>query len=110
MLHCGSIKPSGLLEQNALIRSWRDPTPIDFLLVVKQVVSGIALGGARWRGPGRRGRRVVPSVWRSGPGSDFAEEPVCRCEPVTQATSRCLMCPARARCQRLAGGCARRRR
>ena len=33
----------------------------------------------------------------SGPGSDFAEEPVFRCEPVTQATETFLECPARAR-------------
>ena len=32
-----------------------------------------------------------------GPGSDFAEEPVFRCEPVTQATETFLECPARAR-------------
>ena len=43
---------------------------------------------------------VVVSVL--GPGGDFAEEPVFRCEPVTQATEPFLECPARARCS--AGG------
>ena len=32
-----------------------------------------------------------------GPGGDFAEEPVFRCEPVTLATETFLECPARAR-------------
>ena len=38
---------------------------------------------------------VVVSV--QGPGGDFAEEPVFRCEPVTQATEPFLERPARAR-------------
>ena len=38
---------------------------------------------------------VVVSV--QGPGGDCAEEPVFRCEPVTQATETFLVCPARTR-------------
>ena len=39
---------------------------------------------------------VVVSV--EGPGSDFAEEPLFRCEAATLATEPFLECPARARC------------
>jgi hypothetical protein len=38
---------------------------------------------------------VVVSV--QGLGGDFAEEPVFRCEPATQATEPFLECPAQAR-------------
>ena len=40
-------------------------------------------------------RVVVVSV--QGLGGDFAEEPVFRCEPATQATEPFLECPAQAR-------------
>jgi hypothetical protein len=45
------------------------------------------------------GQGVWPVVvrWFQGLGSDCAEEPVFRCEPVTLATESFLECPARAR-------------
>ena len=45
------------------------------------------------------GQLVWPVVvgWFQGSGSDCAEEPVFRCEPVTQATETFLECPARTR-------------
>ena len=65
------------------------------------------LSAVKWRfrrvsgraGRGVTGQLVCPVVvgWVQGLGSDFAEEPVFRCEPVTQATETFLKCPARAR-------------
>ena len=55
--------------------------------------------GVRARGVTVTGQPCRPLVvgWVQGPGSDFAEEPVFRCEPVTQATESFLECPARTR-------------
>jgi hypothetical protein len=63
----------------------------DFLFVVKRPV----------RGWGARASVTGPVVWPmvvvsvQGPGSDFAEEPLFRCEAATLATEPFLECPAR---------------
>ena len=58
----------------------------------QQAVSGPSGRGRDRSGLLAGGRRVV-----QGSGSDCAEEPVFRCEPVTQAAETFLKCPARTR-------------
>ena len=76
--------------------------------VVARAPRAITISSLLSRGPfrggegarGVTGRVAWPVVVESvqGPGSDFAEEPLFRCEAATLATEPFLECPARARC------------